>query len=102
MAKGRRYKVQAFHESHERRKEKNLCEKLQLKYVGPTNRGEVKIILGINDKKEIVPMCAWISDSWKVIGNAIYRANNPDRLLAPVKVVNILVAYGEIALGIGL
>jgi len=83
-------------------KKKLLCEKLGQEYKEPSNRGEVKIMVGINDKNEIIPMGAWTAESWKVIGNAIYRANNPDRRLAPVKVANILVADGEIALGRGL
>ncbi len=39
-------------------KKKLLCEKLNQKYEEPTNRGEVKIIVGINDKNEIFPMGA--------------------------------------------
>lgn len=100
MADGTKFKKFINH-SREAQK-KLLCEKLQQKYEEPTNRGEVKIIIGINDMNEIVPMGAWTSESWKTIGKAIYRANNPDRRLAPVKVANILVADGEIALGKGL
>lgn len=92
MADGTKFKKFINH-SREAQK-KLLCEKLQQKYEEPTNRGEVKIIIGINDMNEIVPMGAWTSESWKTIGKAIYRANNPDRRLAPVKVANILVADG--------
>ncbi len=100
MADGTKFKKFINH-SKELNK-KLLCEKLGQTYKEPTNRGEVKIIIGINDKNEVVPLGAWTSESWKVIGNAIYRANNPDRRLAPVKVANTLVVDGEIALGRGL
>ena len=100
MADGTKFKKFINHAKEA--KKKLLCEKLGQEYKEPTNRGEVKIIVGINDKNEIVPMGAWTLESWKVIGNAIYRANNPDRRLAPVKVANILVADGEIGLGRGL
>lgn len=100
MADGTKFKK--FINRSQEEKKKLLCEKLDQEYKEPSNRGEVKIIVGINDKNEIIPMGAWTSESWKVIGNAIYRANNPDRRLAPVKVANILVADGEIALGRGL
>jgi hypothetical protein len=100
MADGTKIKKFINHKKEE--KKKFLCEKLGQEYKEPTNRGEVKIMVGINDKNEIVPMGAWTSESWKVIGHAIYRANNPDRRLAPVKVANILVVDGEIALGRGL
>lgn len=100
MADGTKFKKYINHTKEA--KKKNLCEKLNQKYEEPTNRGEVKIIMGINDKNEVIPMGAWTSESWKTIGKAIYRANNPNRRLAPVKVANILVADGEIALGRGL
>jgi hypothetical protein len=100
MADGTKYKK--FINRSQEEKKKLLCEKLGQEYKEPSNRGEVKIIMGINDKNEVIPLGAWTSESWKVIGNAIYRANNPNRRLAPVKVANILVADGEIALGRGL
>jgi len=100
MADGTKFKK--FINQSQQKEKKLLCEKLGQKYEEPSNRGEVKIIMGINDKNEIVPMGAWTSESWKVIGKAIYRANNPDRRLAPVKVADILLADGEIALGHGL
>lgn len=95
-------KFKKFINRSQEEKKKLLCEKLGQEYKEPSNRGEVKIIVGINDKDEIIPLGAWTSESWKVIGKSIYRANNPDRHLAPVKVANILVADGEIALGRGL
>ena len=100
LADGTKFKKFVNVKSEERKK--TLCEKLGQTYKVPSNRGEVKILMGINKDKEIVPLGAWTSESWKVIGNAIDRVNNPDRRLAPVKLANILVADGEIALGLGL
>ena len=69
-------------------RKKNLCERFGQTYKAPSNRGEVKILMGINENKEIVPLGDWTSDSWKTIGNAIYKVNNPDKRLAPVKLAN--------------
>jgi hypothetical protein len=100
LADGTKFKKFVNVKSEERKK--TLCERLGQTYKVPSNRGEVKILMGINEDKELVPLGAWTSESWKTIGNAIYRVNNPDRRLAPVKLANILVADGEIALGLGL
>lgn len=100
LADGTKYKKFVSAKSEERKK--TLCEGLDLPYKAPSNRGEVKILMGINKDKEIVPLGAWTSESWKTIGNAIHKVNNPDKRLAPVKLANILVADGEIALGLGI
>jgi hypothetical protein len=86
-----------------RQERKNLLrQKLNLPTKEVSSRGEVKIIMGITSSGEVKPLGAWTAESWKEIGNLIHRANNPERRLAPVKVANILVADGEIALGLGL
>jgi hypothetical protein len=100
LADGTKFKKFVNVKSEERKK--TLCEGLGQAYKTPSNRGEVKILMGINEDKELVPLGAWTSESWKTIGNAIHRVNNPDKRLAPVKLANILVADGEIALGLGL
>jgi hypothetical protein len=100
LADGTKFKKFVNVKSEERKK--SICEKLGRNYNSPSNRGEVKILMGINQDKEIVPLGAWTSESWKTIGNAIYKVNNPDKRLAPVKLANILVADGEVALGKGL
>lgn len=100
LADGTKFKKFVNVKSEKRKK--TLCEGLGQTYKVPSNRGEVKILMGINEDKELVPLGAWTSESWKTIGNAIYKVNNPDKRLAPVKLANILVADGEIALGLGL
>lgn len=87
----------------EKLERKNLIrKKLNLPTEKVSNRGEVKIMVGVTKSGEVKPLGAWAAESWKVIGNAIYRANNPDRRLAPKKVANMLVVDGEIGLGNGL
>lgn len=79
-----------------------LNEKLGLKPIEISKRGEVKIVMGINTDNEIVPLGAWTSHAWKVIGHMIYKANNQNKKLVPRKVANILVADGEVGLNLGL
>ena len=59
MADGTKFKK--FIDRSKKEKKKRLYAKLNQKYEEPTNRGEVKIMIGINDNNEIVPMGAWTS-----------------------------------------
>lgn len=79
-----------------------LLEKTGQKPIEVSKRGEVKILMGINDDNKIVPLGAWTSESWKTIGNLVYRANNQNKKIAAKKVANVLVADGEIGLNNGL
>ncbi len=79
-----------------------IREKTGQKPVERSNRGEVRIVMGIKDDNSIVPLGAWTSESWKVIGKSINKVNNPNKNIAPKKVANILVADGEIGLNNGL
>ena len=89
--------------SQKKLEQKNkLLEKTGRKPIEISKRGEVKIMMGINTDNKIVPLGAWTSEAWKTIGNLIYKANNPNKKLAPKKVANILVADGEIGLNRGL
>jgi hypothetical protein len=83
-------------------KKNKLNEKLGLKPVEISKRGEVKILMGINAENEVVPLGAWTSHAWKTIGSFIHKANNQNKKIAPKKIVNILVADGEIGLNRGL
>lgn len=83
-------------------KKNKLNEKLGLKPVEISKRGEVKILMGINTENEVVPLGAWTSHAWKTIGSFIHKANNQNKKIAPKKVANILVADGEIGLNRGL
>ena len=79
-----------------------MREKLNLKPIEETKRGEIKVMLGINAKNEVVPLGAWTEQSWKEVGNLVYKANNQNKKIAPNKIANILVADGEIGLNKGL
>ena len=83
-------------------KKNKLNEKLGLKPIEMSKRGEVKILMGIDSNNNVVPLGAWTSESWKVIGNMIYNANNQNKKVAARKIANILVADGEIGLNRGL
>ena len=63
-----------------------IREKTGQKPVEKTNRGEVRIVMGIRDDNSIVPLGAWASESWKVIGKSIDKVNNPNKKIAPTKV----------------
>ncbi len=58
--------------------------------------------MGINNDNDIIPLGAWTSESWKVIGKFIHKANNPNKKIAPKKLSDVLVCDGEIGLGNGL
>jgi hypothetical protein len=89
--------------SLEKQEKKNkLRDKLNLKPIEETKRGEVKVMLGVNTSGEVVPLGAWTQESWKDVGNLIHKANNQNKKIAPKKVANILVADGEIGLNKGL
>lgn len=79
-----------------------LAQKLEQPVVDKSSRGEIKIMVGVTSDGKVRPLGAWASESWKVLGNAIHRANNPNKNVVPTKLADILVADGEIALGKGL
>ncbi len=83
-------------------KKNKLREKTGQKPIEQTKRGEVKVMIGINDKNEVIPLGAWCSESWKTVGSLIHKANNPNKKLAPKKLANMLIADGEIGLNNGL
>jgi hypothetical protein len=83
-------------------KKNKLREKLGQKPIEISKRGEVRILMGINKNNKVIPLGAWTRENWKVIGNLIHKANNPNKKLAPKKVANIVVADGEIGLNRGL
>jgi hypothetical protein len=100
LADGTKYKK--FVSQNALDKKNKLREKLGKKPIEISKRGEVKILMGINHDNEVIPLGAWTSESWKIIGKMIYKANNQNKKLIPKKVANILVADGEIAINKGL
>ncbi len=100
LADGTKFKK--FVSQNDLAKRNYLNEKLGLKPLEISKRGEVKILMGINTQNKIIPLGAWTDQGWKNIGNLIYRANNHNKKIAPRKIANILVADGEIGLNNGL
>jgi hypothetical protein len=100
MADGTGYKK--FVSQAKLEKTNKLRQKLGKPEIEKTKRGEVKILMGIKDNNDIIPLGAWTSESWKVIGGLINKANNQNKKIAQKKVANILVADGEIGLNRGL
>lgn len=83
-------------------RQNRLQEKLGTQPIEISKRGEVKVMMGITKRNQIIPLGAWTSESWKNIGNLIYKANNQNKKVLSKKVANILVADGEIGLNKGL
>lgn len=79
-----------------------ILEKTGQKPIEVSKRGEVRILMGIDEQNEIRPLGAWTSESWSTIGNLVYRANNRNKKVAQKKVANILVADREVGLNNGL
>lgn len=60
-----------------------------------TNRGEVKVVIGIKKNGTIVPYGAWTDKSWGRIGQKIKNANYKNKKLLFKPIANILVSDGE-------
>ena len=95
-------KFKKFVSQNKLKQHNKMLEKLNKKPIEISSRGEVKILMGIREDNTIVPLGAWASESWKTIGNLIYKSNNQNKKIASKKVANILVADGEIGLNKGL
>ena len=66
-------------------------------------KGELKIVIGLNSLNRPVPIGAWIMKGWKAIGNEVKKANSPaNKKLAFKPIANVLITDGEIALIKGL
>ncbi len=66
-------------------------------------KGELKIVIGLNNLNRPVPIGAWIMKGWKAIGNEIKKENSPvNKKLVYKPIANVLITDGEIALINGL
>ena len=100
MADGTKYKKFVSVKKQDRKNK--MKEKLGQPPEEISKRGEVKILMGINHDDEVIPLGAWTSETWKVIGKALEKANNPNKKLATRKLANIMVSDGEVGLIKGL
>ncbi len=72
------------------------CYKQKPKYSDDdSNRGEVRLAIGIDKKKKIIPYGAWTDKSWGRIGQQIKHANYPNKKIKFKPVANVLVSDGE-------
>ncbi len=63
------------------------------KEAGASNRGELRIALGVNQEGSVVPLGSWSGESWGEIAKVIKGSRNDDQPVAEV-----LVSDGEIGL----
>ncbi len=72
------------------------------KPVDDSNRGEVKVMVGITKTGVVVPIGAWTEESWSQIGREVKKANHPHPNIKFNPIAEMLVSDGEIELTRGL
>jgi hypothetical protein len=60
-----------------------------------SNRGEVKVMVGITKDGTILPYGAWTEESWRKIGNQVKKANHSSDKLMFKPIAKCLVSDGE-------
>ncbi len=65
------------------------------KPVDGSNRGEVRLVVGVTKEGLIVPFGAWTEESWQSIGSEIKQANHPHPKLYFKPIAEMLVTDGE-------
>jgi hypothetical protein len=60
-----------------------------------SNRGEVKIVVGITKDGTIAPYGAWTEETWRKIGNQIKKSNHPSGKIMFKPIAKMLVSDGE-------
>ncbi len=60
-----------------------------------SNRGEVRVVLGLNKDGELIPFGAWTEASWKDIGRWIKSANHSSEKIKFKPIAELLVTDGE-------
>lgn len=91
LADGTGYKK--FNSQKKIERENKIREKTGKNKVEVSKRGEIKIVMGIKENNEIVPLGAWTSESWKVIGRLIDKANNNNLNVIPLIVTMAVAAF---------
>lgn len=62
---------------------------------GESNRGEVRVVVGLTKEGEVVPFGAWTEASWKNIGKYIKSENHPSEKIKFNPIANTLITDGE-------
>ena len=57
-------------------------------------KSDLKVVIGLNDKSELVPMGVWAKRSWKTVAKAITKANL-DQRIKQRPLVDLLICDGE-------
>ncbi len=65
------------------------------KPVDGSNRGEVRLVIGVTKEGLVVPYGAWTENSWRSIGSEIKQANHPHPKLYFKPIADMLVTDGE-------
>lgn len=60
-----------------------------------SNRGEVRLVVGVTNEGVVVPYGAWTESSWRDIGKEIKQANHPNPKLFFKPIADVLVSDGE-------
>ena len=60
-----------------------------------SNRGEVRVVVGITKEGKVVPFGAWSDESWRGIGTQIKKANHPSEKIKFTPIGELLVSDGE-------
>lgn len=60
-----------------------------------SNRGEVKVMIGITSKGEVIPYGAWTQASWKDIGRFVKKANHSSEKIKFKPIAGTLITDGE-------
>ena len=60
-----------------------------------SNRGEVRVVIGITSKGEVVPYGAWTRANWKDIGNYIKKSNHHSEKTKFKPIAGTLITDGE-------
>ncbi len=60
-----------------------------------SNRGEVKVMIGLNSKGEVIPYGAWTRASWRDIGSFIKKENHHSEKVKFRPIANNLITDGE-------
>lgn len=60
-----------------------------------SNRGEIKVMIGITSKGEVIPYGAWTRASWKDIGRFVKKANHASDKIKFKPIAGMLITDGE-------
>jgi hypothetical protein len=60
-------------------------------------KSDLKVVIALNQKQEMIPVGVWAKRSWKHVGQTIQKANNHPKL-KPKPIADILLCDGEEAL----